>query len=650
MSTFPSPPGFFVQWAKAMRRILTFCVLALLVFGLSGCGPRTSSDQNTILVKPGQSLQDVIDKAPEHSVLVLSRGTWAGNLRVDKSLVLRGQGWEATLIQADQAGPPVLWVGKEAQVVVEGVTIKGGRGGYQSPEMSSSGVFATDGATLQIREAKIVQNAASGVFASAQANVILERVEIGENARYGVEVVGEAHVQLKNVQIVQNGMGGLWVAKKGTVDAEGSVVAQNQALGLWVRDEARVKLWDSEVRENRGPGMRCQDSSKIALLASRILKNDDVGVEVLGSAALEAYGTIFQENWHGILVRGGNADLQGCLFTLNRWDGINARGNSRVVLERTHLSQGRGSGISATEGASLVLKGCTIQDFRVAGVSRFSRLPVTGENNIFDGNGVALLGNVRPEIREKKATSALRALSFPHPDFPDLQSAIDALLPGGVLEIQPGSYVAGITVDKPLEIRGQGEVVLKGVSDTAPVLSLVAEAALNLVGVKITGGSEGLALGAGAAAEVFDCEIFENGSGIKLWQDAKLHAARVTVARHEQGGIWLWDESQAFLEDLKILENEMCGIGASGRSFLGLYRSTVAGNGWLGGVLLREFARAEIRENTFSENRGYGIVAENPSCVGSGRGFWGEVEGSGNIFSGNYKGPVCPGELSFLGR
>lgn len=633
-----------------MRRVFAFFFLIIGVGSLLGCGSRSSGDGNAILVKPGQSLQAVIDSAPAHSTIIISRGTWTENLRLEKSITLRGQGPEATIIQAARAGPPVLWVGKNAQVTVEGLTLKGGRGGYVGPEMSSAGVFVAEEAVLHLRQARIIQNAASGVFARDLADLRLEKVEISENTRYGVELIGEAQAQLKETQVFQNGMGGIWISQEAFLEAEGLVIKANPHLGLWARDAAKVKLWNSEVRENSDPGLRCQDKSEVTLLASQILGNDGVGVEVLSDALLSAYGTVFQNNWDGLQVRGGTVELQGCFIWQNRWDGINARGNAFVKLERTEISGGQGAGVATSERAAVKLVHCVIKDFLAAGVSGFSAVPVTGEANKIEGNGVPLLGNVQSELREKKAIPVWEFLSFPHPNFPDLQSAIDALLPGGVLEVQPGSYTAGVTVDKPLEIRAKGDVVFKGIGSTAPVFSLVAGASLKLEGGKITGGSEGLAMGARSAAELSDCVILENLAGIKLWQDARLTATRVSVSKHSQGGIWLWDESQATLKEMDIRENEMCGIGVGGRSFLQLSQSSIIGNGWLGGVLLRESARVELWDNTFSGNKGYGLAVESSACVGSGPGFWGKVVGGRNTFLGNYKGAVCPAEFIFLAR
>lgn len=582
--------------------------------------------------------------------MVLSRGTWTENLRIENSLVVRGQGPETTVIQAERVGPPVLWVGRGAQVTVEGLTIKGGRGGYISPELSSAGVFLADQAVLNLHQVKIIQNAASGVFASGKAVLSAEEVEIAQNMRYGVELMGEAQARFEKAKILQNSMGGVWLSSASALELEESVVIENSGLGLWARDWTKVKLWATEVRANQGPGIRGQDAAEVALLGSQVLRHPEVGVEILGNAVLRAHGTIFQENWHGIEIKGGVAEIQGCSIVSNRWDGLDARGSSSVFLERTEISGGQGSGVASSQTAEVVLIRCVIHGFFAAGVSGFSTIPVTGEENELAGNGVALLGNVEPMLRKKKVSPALAFLSFPDPDYSDLQSAIDAILPGGVLEIQPGTYAAGVTVDKPLEIRAKGEVILRGISSTAPVLSGVAGADLRLFGLGITRGSEGVALGANAVATLSNCTVFENTAGIKLWQNARLFAEGVDIYHHPQGGVWLWDESQAELSKVTVRDNEMCGIGVGGHSFLRLEQSSITDNGWLGGVLLREAGRVELWDNVFSGNKGYGLTVESPGCVGSGPGFWGEILGGRNEFSGNYKGAVCPGDLILLGR
>lgn len=633
-----------------MRRILALAAAFLAIVIFFGCqSPHRASPAHVISLRPGQSIQAAIDAAEESAVLVLSAGTFQENLRIDKSLTIRGAGPQSTIIQAIRPGPPVIWIVGEAQVVVENLAVQAGRGGHVSVELSSAGLFVQDRACLTLRRAEISQNAASGIFAKDGAILILEDVNITENIRYGIELFGQAQARALSARIFANKSGGVWLAEGAFMEAEESAVFGNAGPGIWVRGQAKARLWRVEIRENRGPGVRGQDEAEVRALAARIAQNEEAGVTISDRAHFSAYGTFFEANWDGLELWGGSAFLQGCTVVGNRWDGIIGRGKATVTVQECQILAGQGAGVSALGQAEITLRHNEIRDFLGPGVSGFSKAAISGEGNDFFNTGVPLLGHVDPGLRRPKAQPSYQLLRFPNPEFADLQEAMDALLPGGVLELSAGQHSAGVTVDKILEIRGNGEAIIFG-SSGAPVFSLVRGAWLQLSGVHVTGGAEGLALAAGSKAELHECSIWENAVGLKLWQDAQLFAARVSIAYHSQGGIWVWDESSATLEEVTVFRNDVCGIGVGGQSSLVLGQSTVMENGWQGGVLLRDLAQVELWNNVFAENRGHGVAAASPACVGSGPGFFGKVVGGGNRFSGNYKGPVCPAELSFLGH
>jgi len=640
------PRGKVQSWL--MRRFFLFGLVVLALATLFGCSARRENP-SAISLRPEDSLEEALARAPEGAILVLSSGTYQGNLRLEKSVTLRGAGPEATILRASSPGPPVVWVLGKAKVRLEGLRVEGGRGGFASPEFSSAGILVQDEAQLELQAVKIAQNMASGIFARDGAQLSLRDVEILENSRYGLEIYGGATVFAERTRIYGNKMGGVWAAGEGRVELEKSSVENNLGPGLWIRERAKARLWEAQIRENQGPGLSLRDSGEAQISASLVFGQREAGVLLSDGAILSAYGTIFEANWNGLELGGGRAYLEGCGLSRNRWDGIVARAGAQVRILRCRFLGGEGSGISASGQADVEVRESVFEGCTIAGISGFSRIPVRGEGNEFYRNGVALLGNVEGSLRQPKARPSRDFLSFPDPAFSDLQEAVDALFPGGVLVLSPGRYPAGVVVDKPLEIRGNGEAILVG-SQGAPALALVRGAKLRLLGVHVTGGSEGLALGADSAAELRGCAFWENGAGIKLWQNARLDAFRLSVSYHPQGGIWLWDESQAVLEEVTLFQNELCGICAGGRSTLVLRKSTISENGWQGGLLLRDFAEVEVWENAFFRNRGHGVAVQSGNCVGSGPGFFGKILGGGNEFSENYKGPVCPADLIFLAR
>lgn len=612
-----------------------------VVLALSGCQPSAPPNPGVRRVLPGQSIQAVLDQAHPGETVLLSRGTWAENLRIEKSLTLRGEGPEATVLSAAQPGPPVIWVGGDAEVRLEGLTLRAGRGGYVSPLLSSAGVFAQDKARVVLQGVKIQAHAASGVFARDEAQLLLVDGEISGNVRYGLELIGRARVVAQSTRIVQNKTGGVWLAEEARLEGEALEVRENGGMGLWVRDSAYLKLFASRLEANAKNAVYVQDEAQALLLGTHVAQHEESAVYGTDQARIWAYGSSFEGNWNGLELAGGQLYLERCFVRASRWDAIRAQRGTLEVWASL-LEGGRGAGLSLTGTARAQIRDTEIQGFAVAGVSGFSLHPAQGEGNRMSRNGVDLIGNVDPRLRLPLAPAERAHVRLAGPGE-DLQRVVDSLLPGGVLELGPGLYPAGITVAKPLEIRGEG-AALVGKAE-APVLSVVSGGDLRLWGVEVTGGSEGLALGAGSRAELWGCVFRENGAGIKAWQDAELRAFRTHVSDHSQGGVWLWDQARAHLEEVKVEANELCGIGAAGRSRLFLVRSTLSENGWQGGLLLRDQAQVELRENRFVNNRGYGIAAQSRACLGSGPGFFGTLSGQGNTFEGNYKGPACPETL-----
>jgi nitrous oxidase accessory protein len=83
----------------------TLFIAVILAVGL----PIFSFSQE-VVVRPGESLQTAIDAAPAGAVIVLSEGRWEENVKIEKSLTLRGTGADVTVISGVEEGYPVVWI------------------------------------------------------------------------------------------------------------------------------------------------------------------------------------------------------------------------------------------------------------------------------------------------------------------------------------------------------------------------------------------------------------------------------------------------------------------------------------------------------------------------------------------------------------
>ncbi len=625
-----------------MQRAFLWALVCGGALLLCGCGPREQESVGTaLLVKPGQSLQEIVDRAPSGAVIRLAPGTWRENLRLTKSLTLQGASPEATVLEGQSPGQPVVGVSGEVVVELKNLSLKGGHGGYAGPALSPAGLLAAGQAQVNLERVEIVENSGAGIVARDAARVAVAAATLAKNNRYGVEVWGQAQVTLRDTRFLANKMGGAWVDEQGFLQAEATTFEENLGPGIWARGQSRIHLVATEVRGNQGSGIHAQDTAALELRSCRIDENREYGVYLAGDSIVAAYDTSFQGNWYGLYLVGGQVMLEGCSVRANAWDGMRLRGSAVATVRHTEMAQGQGSGVAVVGQAQARLEFNRIRGFAVAGVYAFSASPVEGEGNELEGNGAHILGWVVPHLRKPTETPRYEVLQFPHPDFPTLQAAVDAVLPGGILQIAGGTHEAAVVLDKPLEIHAAGDAILRGQA-AGPVISLVAGGKLRLWGGHLTGGSDGLTMSAGSSAELVGCWIWENTVGLRLWHDAQLVATRVSISRHPQGGLWAWNESQALLEEATFYANESCGIGAGGSAHVRVLRSTFVENAGQAAVLLLDQAQADLRDNVFSRNKGYGVDVVP--------GFAGKITGGGNVFEDNWRGAVRLSELRFLGE
>ena len=333
------------------------------------------------------------------------------------------------------------------------------------------------------------------------------------------------------------------------------------------------------------------------------------GVRVENSAQATIEGCDISENNVGILLRGSlQATIIECTISENRWEGIVLSGSAQATITENVIQDNRGCGIFSS-----------------------STREVRGEGNSMVGNGVDLWGNVPTGLRLPLLPATEQEITYPDPRYRTLQEAVDALLPGGRLVLLAGNYGAGVTIGKKLRIEGSAgaETVLKAKFPFAPVLSLVEGAKVDLGGLKLTGGSEGLVLAVDAQATITDCTISGNGMrGLVLGGSAQATITDCTISGNGDG-IRLWDLAHVTIEGCTISGNDS-------------------------GIELEDSAQAILRDTKIIQNRRYGVVLYQQPCFKTDEVFSGHVFGGKNVIlgpsdpDGNGKGAVCPEDLSFL--
>jgi hypothetical protein len=220
------------------------------------------------------TIGEAVAAAPEGAELVVCAGIFSENLRIERSLRLRGAGIDATILDAGGRGTALAVAGTE--VVVEGFTIRGG------DTSDYGGGLRCEAGAIELRDSAVVDNRAfhgGGLWSEGCAVTIR-----------GGEVV-------RNV--AEEG-GGLYI-RRGQGTIEDLLVAGNQATE---DDGGGLRIFESELRiartaivDNRAGGDG--GGAKISHLPCELVDN-----EIRGNHAEGAGGGLELDNDSSV-VRGG---------------------------------------------------------------------------------------------------------------------------------------------------------------------------------------------------------------------------------------------------------------------------------------------------------------------------------------------------------
>lgn len=257
-----------------------------------------------------------------------------------------------------------------------------------------------------------------------------------------------------------------------------------------------------------------------------------------------------------------------------------------------------------------------------------------------------------------------------------LQARIDAAAPGSTIDVEPGTYVGDVFIDRPLTIVGHGRPLLVG-SGGGSVVRIRADQ-VRIEGFDVDGrlggnlarDSSGIHI-AGRQAVVRDCRVRRSLFGIYLWaaDDATVQGNDVAGIRGrdpgEQGsGIHVWNTARFRLLDNHIAFSrdgfyiQSSGHGLVARNTVsdvryGLHYMYSDDNVFEDNIFERSAAGAALmfsrrltfRRNQFLHNRGTGsvglllkecedVVAEDNLVADNVRGFF--IEGAyRNVFRRN---------------
>jgi S1-C subfamily serine protease len=307
---------------------------------------------------------------------------------------------------------------------------------------------------------------------------------------------------------------------------------------------------------------------------------------------------------YGIVIDG---DIQVTVDNLTvrnfGWHGLWVTGlSSPHVIVRNSQFSGNASGLALSFAKRVEIRGNVIRDNRGCGIDIVAQeSQVQGSSNEMGGNGADLCGNAPATLRKPLVPQTMSThLSVPR-DYNSLQQAVDAIAPGGTITVAAGTYETGLTIWKPLTLRGEGmrQVILKALPDRWLVVSIIGEvrgAVLEELTVRGAGGP-------------LNCICFALViSGQAVLQD-------VRVLGNNRGGLSVsLASSQATIQNSQICDNGYDGLAVSWGGQVTIRNSEICNNSGEGVSLIGHVA-ARILSNTIHDNQGYGIYADSADSI-----------------------------------
>jgi len=612
---------------------------------LGGCGQPKLEPGAVHLTPKGEAIQDVLDRLAPGATVVLSSGQWAVNLRISKSVVLRGAGPGKTFLQAGGPNVPVVTVsgGQDVVVRLEGLTVRRTRG------IGGHGLVAEGQAQVEVANCEVTEVEGNGVVLRGESKVVLQRATVAKGT-WGLEVGESAHLRLEGSTVADHRHFGLWMGGSARVEAVGLTVAGNQGHGIWVQDQSELSLANSSVLRNQGRGIWTSDEGTLEARQTKVSQNGQQGVYLEGRSRGILEDCLLEENRLGVEA-GAMSEVRvaGCTVQGTAWDGIRVTGRARADLQGNSLSQGKGSGIAISGLAQVGILYNRIDGWTQHGILCRSPTSPWGTGNRMWANGTDLAGNVGPELRVPRREATELEVYFPHPSFQSLQEALDALLPRGTLIVREGRHVAGLTVDKSVFIQGEGRPTLIPLwpRQTA-VVAVIGDGDVSVLGVEIREGTEGTYIAGAANVKFRDCTFAENERAVHTEGAGVVELQACSLLRSTQVALWLGERTTGVLVECRLEDNQPTAVTLADTARGTFLSCTFTGNGWTAALALRDSAHATIEGCQFTKNFGAGVVLYHGLCVTPGYSFRGRVQGGGNVMVDNYKGDVCPEDLRFL--
>ncbi len=276
---------------KMAGKCLTACAALVAAGGLANA-------QDAVIRVPSDipSLQEAVAGAPNDALIRIAPGRYAGPIRIQRPVTLRGdEAGDVYLIASDRA--PVIEISATTNVTLQRLHIVGG----------SHGIFVQRSQGITIRENIIRGSRLAGVRVRLAAAAIFDNRIIDTRPPYGrgIELSNSAGLPLSIVAgntVSGHPLDGIVLNMASLVRIENNYIGNNRKNGIAVREMSRALILDNVIDQNVENGIYVLDYS-LATVCRNTLTNTYAARPKNGVR----YGNGILVDFYSRLVLGQNA-------------------------------------------------------------------------------------------------------------------------------------------------------------------------------------------------------------------------------------------------------------------------------------------------------------------------------------------------------
>jgi hypothetical protein len=220
-----------------VKRVIGIAVVALAVIAAT-LGMATPASADTIVVRPGESIQAAINRASPGDTIVVRAGVYREGVRVTKNnLTLRGVGGspEGTVLRPPAEG---------------GRCLRGAAGICVFGERTAQGMKPRVGTVIE--GFRFENFEAFGVIGFGTRNTLFARNVADGNGEYGLACFTCHDIDMIGNKAFENDVAGIYVGDSANAEANllRNVVADNGEFGFFLRDARVGRVEDNQAFRN----------------------------------------------------------------------------------------------------------------------------------------------------------------------------------------------------------------------------------------------------------------------------------------------------------------------------------------------------------------------------------------------------------------